>query len=68
MSDNIKVRAAPGLKVPRESQPHSYIDEHAAVDVPASAYYLRCLMYGDLVRETAAEAAKPAKKGENNGI
>lgn len=48
---SILVRAAVGLKVPMEGNPHRYIDEHQAVAVEESAYYLRCLEYGDLVLE-----------------
>ena len=40
---SILVRAAAGLKVPMEGNPHRYIDEHQAVAVEESAYYLRCL-------------------------
>ena len=47
----VLVKAAVGLKVPMEGNPHRYIDEHQAVAVEESAYYLRCLEYGDLVRE-----------------
>ena len=52
---SILVRAAAGLKVPMEDNPHRYIDEHQAVAVKESAYYLRCLEYGDLVREPESD-------------
>lgn len=61
MSETLTVRARSGLKVPREHQPHSYIDDSTDTEVPASAYYLRCLMYGDLVRITDKTTAKGAK-------
>ena len=61
MSESIKVRARSGLKVPREHQPHSYIDDSTDTEVPASAYYLRCLMYGDLVRVNEEPKPKGAK-------
>ena len=61
MSEAIKVKAASGLKVPRESQPHRFIDDAAEVEVPASPYYLRCLMYGDLVRVNEEPKPKGAK-------
>ena len=61
MSEMLTVRARSGLKVPRESQPHTYIDDSTETDVPASAYYLRCLMYGDLVRVHNKPTAKGAK-------
>lgn len=54
------VKAAPGLKVPREDKPRVYIAEADPVEVPESAYYLRRLAEGDLVRAEAAPA-KPAK-------
>ena len=52
---SILVRAAAGLKVPMEANPHRYIDEHQAVPVEESAYYLRCLECGDLVREPESD-------------
>lgn len=64
---SILVKAAAGLKVPLEGNPHRYIDEHQAVAVEESAYYLRCLECGDLVRESEAESEpdpKPAKGGK----
>lgn len=45
----MNVIAAPGIKVPKESQPHSYIDDAACVDVPDTAYYQRRLIDGDLL-------------------
>ncbi len=63
------VKAAPGLKVPREDKPREYITEAKHVDVPESAYYLRRLDEGDLVPGVAAtepaaptQAAKKAKE------
>ena len=53
------VTATPGLKVPREDKPRVYITEAAPVEVPESAYYLRRLAEGDLVR---AEVAPPKAK------
>lgn len=52
------VKAAPGLKVPREDKPRVYITEADPVEVPKSTYYLRRLAEGDLVR--AAVAVEPA--------
>jgi len=57
------VKAAPGLKVPKETKPREYITDTKAVDVPESVYYRRCLAQGDLVpapQETANE--QPVKK------
>ncbi|MDO4693049.1 MAG: DUF2635 domain-containing protein [Eikenella sp.] len=61
------VRAAPGLKVPMDGQPHRYITDAEPVAVAATAYYLRCLDYGDLVRVTAEAEAAPQKGAAKNG-
>lgn len=57
MYETIKVKAAPGLKVPMAGKPHEYISDAEAVDIPNAAYYLRCIEYGDLVvvKETKAK-------------
>ncbi len=54
------VKAAPGLKVPREDKPREYITEAKAVEVPESAYYVRAVACGDLLPAGAA-TAKSAK-------
>ena len=46
--NQICVKAAPGLRVPREDNPRRYITERP-VSVPATAYYLRRLKNGELV-------------------
>ncbi|MGE4265434.1 MAG: DUF2635 domain-containing protein [Desulfovibrio sp.] len=59
------VKAAPGLRVPKEDKPRQYITEDAPVNVPESVYYLRRLDEGDLVlaqAETAPAVPKNAKK------
>jgi hypothetical protein len=57
----MKVRAASGLRVPKEGKPRQYITETDAVEVPETAYYLRAASCGDLVTETVtAKAAKSA--------
>ena len=58
------VKAAPGLKVPREDDPRQFIDETTAVEMPASHYYLRRLAEGELVE---AKAPKPGK-GEDKPL
>jgi hypothetical protein len=61
------VKAAPGLKVPKEGKPREYITDANAVDVQSSTYYRRCLAQGDLVPavQTARKAgAKPTTEGE----
>lgn len=57
------VKAAPGLKVPLEGKPRSYItdtppDGEVGFTVPDSAYYLRRVADGDLV---VVDPAKPKK-------
>ncbi len=55
------VKAAAGVKVPKEGKPRQYITESEAVNVPETAYYLRRLAEGDLVPAKAAKA-KPETK------
>lgn len=45
----MKVKAAPGIKVPKEGKPREYITEADQVEVPHSAYYLRIVAEGDLI-------------------
>lgn len=52
------VKAAPGLKVPKENKPRDYIADDEAVEVEASAYYLRRLSDGDLVEVAVPKKAK----------
>ena len=59
MNETIKVRAADGLQVPLEGSPHEYINGRETVTVPDTAYYRRCIEYGDLVAVT--EDTPPAK-------
>lgn len=50
------VKAAAGLKVPKEDKPHDYIDDQAITPVPdESAYYARRVTDGDLVIATQDE-------------
>ena len=58
------VKAAPGLKVPREDKPRTYITDAKPVEVPENTYYLRRLAEGDLVR---ADAAKPQQAAKTEG-
>ena len=50
MLETMQVKATPGLKCPKEGQPRSYITDSEAVSVPKSAYYLRLLNDGSLIR------------------
>jgi len=52
------VTAAPGIRVPLEGAARRCITDAAPVEVPASAYYLRRLADGDLVRQAGAAKAK----------
>lgn len=45
----MKVRAAPGIKVPKEGKPREYITDDQDDDVPETAYYMRRVSDGDLV-------------------
>lgn len=62
------VLAAPGLLVPMEQQPRSYIsdtppDEARGFEVPDTVYYRRRILEGDLAElNDAAEVAEVAKK------
>lgn len=59
----ITVKAAPDVKVPMEGAARRYITDSEPVDVPESAYYLRRLDDGDLVRvEETAFKVKPKAK------
>ena len=69
MSATMHVAAAPGLKVPKEGNPHAYITQDEAQAVPESYYYLRRVSDGDLVIVAAATvktAPAPAKTKASN--
>ncbi|HFU1359305.1 TPA: hypothetical protein ACGQTY_002487 [Citrobacter farmeri] len=57
----IKVKAAPGVKVPREGNPRRYITCEDIATVEDTAYYRRQMMAGDLVAVSDAEVKKAAK-------
>lgn len=52
----MKVKAAPGIKVPKEDKPREYITDAEVVDLPDTAYYLRRVAEGDLI-ETKKKGA-----------
>lgn len=58
MTAMLKVKAADGIKVPLETQPHAYI-EQAPVEVENTLYYQRRLADGDLILVTTT-----ARKGK----
>ena len=60
------VKAAAGLKCPKENKPRDYITDGKAVEVEASAYYLRLINDGSL-EETDAPAAKGSSKKAEGG-
>jgi hypothetical protein len=58
----MKVKAAEGLKVPREDNPRTYIDDADPVEIEMTGYYIRRMAEGDLV-EVAAEQSGPTGQG-----
>jgi hypothetical protein len=57
MSSTMWVKAAPGLKVAREDASRRYIEEEP-FEVPETAYYLRRIVDGELVRVDAPKKGK----------
>lgn len=57
----MKVKAAPGLTVPKEGAPRQYIGSDV-VDVPGSPYYRRLVKDGSLILET--DKARKSKGGD----
>ena len=57
MPDMITVKAAPGIHVPREDKPNTYIDDTNPVNIAPSAYYRRRIADGDLI---VLEGVQPA--------
>jgi len=58
MMKTITVKAAPGLRVPYETDYRKTIGEKAQETVPTSAYYLRRIADGDLIRVEKAKGEK----------
>lgn len=61
------VKAAPGLRVPKEDKPREYITETDAVEVPETAYYVRAIVCGDLLPVGVEDSTPPlaaAKSGK----
>jgi hypothetical protein len=48
----IYVKAAPGMKMPREGNPRSYIIDSEPVPVEGSHYYRKAIADGDLIELT----------------
>ncbi|GAB7214747.1 DUF2635 domain-containing protein [Dickeya oryzae] len=55
----ITVKAAPGVRVPREDNARRYITDDTEVQVERTAYYLRQIAAGDLLE------VKPVVSGPN---
>lgn len=62
----MKVKAAPGIQVPKEDKPREFITDAEAVEVPNSAYYLRIVAEGDLIDVDAAASAKSSVKAKGD--
>ena len=45
----MRVKAAPGHRVPTEEDPYKYIEDAKTVDVPDTSYYRRRLATGELL-------------------
>lgn len=58
----MRVQAAPGLIVPREDNPRTYITDAEPVEIEMTGYYIRRMAEGDLV-EVAAEQSDPTRAG-----
>lgn len=54
----MNVKAAKGLRVPKEDNPARYIDDQTFVDVPDSAYYRRLIQAGDLQSKPASRKGR----------
>lgn len=52
----MRVQAAPGLKVPREDDPRSYITDAEPVEIAMTGYYIRRMSDGSLVEVAAVQA------------
>ena len=53
----MKVKAKPGVQVPREENPRRYVSDSEELEVAETAYYLRRIADGDLERVTEAAPA-----------
>lgn len=60
----MRVKAAPGHRVPLEDNPYKYIETAKAIDVPDTSYYRRRLAAGELMPgdKLGAGAKQPAKE------
>ena len=60
----MRVKAAPGHRVPTEEDPYKYIEDAKTVDVPDTSYYRRRLATGELLtaEKTRDGAKQPAQE------
>lgn len=56
------VKAAPGIKVPREDDSRKYITDSEPVELDMTSYYIRRMSDGDLVEAPAAAPAAASRK------
>ena len=63
----LKVKAAPGLRVPFENHAHRYI-EQSQVEVENSMYYRRLIADGDLILAVAGKIEKKGSSNDNNRV
>ena len=64
----MKVKAAAGLKVPKEGKPREYIGDDKTVTVPDSAYYKRLVRDGSLIdvdKQSAVKTPATVKGGKS---
>ena len=60
----MKVMAAKGMNCPMEGKARQYITDDKAVDVKASAYYLRLVKDGSLIKVDDGVPPKQDSKGK----
>lgn len=60
----MRVKAAPGHRVPTEEDPYKYIEGTKSVDVPDTSYYRRRLATGELLttESSGGSAKQPAQE------
>ncbi len=63
MSEMLRVKAAPGLRLPKEGKPREYITDQEPEEVSTSHYYRKALADGDLIAVPRAPEAKGQKGG-----
>ncbi|MEQ9860629.1 DUF2635 domain-containing protein [Pectobacterium cacticida] len=65
--NKIKVKALPGVSVPREDNARRYITSDTLVEVERTAYYLRRIADGDLI-DVTVEPLKVAGKKDKTEV